>query len=98
MTQRLSFNSSRTDLMTTPIDPAHLSAMRNLSPLRRSTQGGDAESLAAEQLAHFHIDAASQYGQTLARIVHHLYAAAGDLDQLWRITSESIDSLDRSDR
>lgn len=84
--------------MTTPVDPAHLSAMRNLSPLRRSTQATDTESLAAEQLAHFHIDAASQYGQTLARIVRHLYAAAGDLDQLWRITSESIDSLDRSDR
>ena len=84
--------------MTTPGESHDLQAMRNLSPLRRSTQAADAAALAAEQLAHFHIAADSEYGQTLARIVRHLYAASGDLDQLWRITTETIDSLDRSDR
>ncbi|HEV3416312.1 MAG TPA: PLP-dependent transferase, partial [Pirellulales bacterium] len=76
----------------------NLQAMRGLSPLRRSTEAVDAPALVAEQLAHFHIDADSDYGRTLARIVGHLYAASGDLDQLWRITAESIDSLDRGDR
>src|SRR5260221_310621 len=84
--------------MTTPGDSHELQAMRNLSPLRRSTQAADAAALAAEQLAHFHIAADSEYGQTLSRIVRHLYAASGDLDHLWRITTEAIDSLDRSDR
>jgi O-acetylhomoserine (thiol)-lyase len=84
--------------MTTPGESHDLQAMRNLSPLRRSTQGGDPAALAAEQLAHFHIAADSEYGQTLARLVRHLYAASSDLDQLWRITAEAIDSLDRSDR
>jgi O-acetylhomoserine/O-acetylserine sulfhydrylase-like pyridoxal-dependent enzyme len=87
-----------TDGMPDKSDPHNLQAMRNLSPLRRSTQEADVEALAAEQLAHFNIDAESDYGRTLARIVRHLYAAAGDLDQLWRITTESIDSLDRTDR
>jgi O-acetylhomoserine (thiol)-lyase len=84
--------------MTTPGDSHELQAMRNLSPLRRSTQAANAAALAAEQLAHFHIAPDSDYGQTLSRIVRHLYAASGDLDQLWRITTEAIDSLDRSDR
>ncbi len=84
--------------MSNAKQPFNLQAMRNLSPLRRSTQAADVEALATEQLAHFHIDAESDYGRTLARIVRHCYAAAGDLDQLWRITTESIDSLDRSDR
>jgi O-acetylhomoserine (thiol)-lyase len=81
-----------------PLDPHTLQIMHTLSPLRRSTAAPDIEAMVAEQLAHFHIDAASEYGQTLGRIVHHLYACSGDLDQLWRITSQSIDSLDRSDR
>jgi O-acetylhomoserine (thiol)-lyase len=75
-----------------------LQAMRGLSPLRRSTEAADVAALVTEQLAHFHIAADSEYGRTLSRIVGHLYAAGGDLDQLWRITAEAIDALDRSDR
>ncbi len=75
-----------------------LEVMQSLSPLRKSTQAADVDALVTEQLAHFNIAPASEYGQTLARIVHHLYACSDDLDQLWRITAESIDGLDRSDR
>ena len=84
--------------MTQSGQPQSLQAMRNLSPLRRSTQAADVEALAADQLAHFHIAPESEYGQTLARIVRHIYACGSDLDQLWRITADSIDGLDRSDR
>ena len=75
-----------------------LRAMRNLSPRRRSTTGDDAETLVAEQLAHFHIDPASPYGQALGRIVGRLYECSADMDRLWRVTFETIDSLDRSDK
>src|SRR4051812_8051557 len=75
-----------------------LRAMRNLSPRRRSTTGEDAETLVAEQLAHFHIDPASPYGEALGRIVGRLYECSADMDRLWRVTFETIDSLDRSDR
>ncbi|HEY7118592.1 MAG TPA: PLP-dependent transferase [Tepidisphaeraceae bacterium] len=72
--------------------------LRNLSPRRESTRQTDIPALVAEQLAHYHIDPAGDYGQTLARIVARLYDSAADLDHLWRITADTIDSLDRSDR
>jgi hypothetical protein len=84
--------------MPPPTASRDLQTMQNLSPLRRTTAAADPAALTAEQLAHFHIDPASSRGQALARIVAHLYACGSDLDQLWRITTESIESLDRSDR
>ena len=69
--------------MTTPNESPNLQAMRNLSPLRRSTHGADPDALAAEQLAHFHIAADSEYGQTLARLVRHLYAASSVSRNPW---------------
>lgn len=75
-----------------------LRAMRNLSPRRRATIAADADALVAEQLAHFHIDPATDYGQALGRIVGRLYECGADLDRLWKVTFETIDSLDQSDR
>src|SRR5687768_16332705 len=75
-----------------------LRAMRNLSPRRRTTVESAPEALVAEQLAHFHIDADSPYGHALGRVVSRLYECSADLDRLWRITFETIDSLDRSDK
>ena len=75
-----------------------LTAMRELSPRRNSTEAGNVEELVAEQLAHFGIDAATKYGQTLARLAGRLYEAKADAAELWRVTQQSIDSLDRSDR
>src|SRR2546421_9302779 len=68
-----------------------LRAMRNLSPRRRSTTGEDAETLVAEQLAHFHIDPASTYGEALGRIVGRLYECSADMDRLWRVAFGTID-------
>lgn len=72
--------------------------MRRLSPRRNSTQSETADALVAEQLAHFGIDAESDYGRALARLARHLYEASTDADALWRLTQQSISELDRSDR
>jgi len=75
-----------------------LRAMRKLSPRRRTTAAAGTDALVAEQLAHFRIDPASEYGGLLASVVGRLYECGADLERLWRVTSETIDSLDRSDR
>ncbi len=75
-----------------------LAAMRELSPRRNSTQAGNVEQLVAEQLAHFGIDAGTEYGHILAKMARRLYESEADADELWRLTQQSIDSLDRSDR
>lgn len=75
-----------------------LAAMRKLSPRRNSTQAENVEQLVDEQLAHFGIDSESEYGRTLAKMAQRLYESEADAAELWRITQQSIDSLDRSDR
>lgn len=79
-------------------DIGGLQILRNLSPKRRTTEAFDVDSLTAEQLEHFRIDPASRYGEALTRIVRRLYECSLDLDELWHITAETIESLDRSDR
>ncbi len=73
-------------------------AMKLLAPRRKSTRAADLDSLVAEQLQHFGIDAASPFGQALGRITRQLYTTHADLSQLWAVTLQSIDSLDRSDK
>ncbi|MCC7420358.1 MAG: PLP-dependent transferase [Planctomycetaceae bacterium] len=75
-----------------------LSSMKRLSPRRNSTQAGDLPGLVAEQLDHFGIDANSDFGRTLARIATRLYENQGDVEDLWKITLESVDRLSQSDR
>lgn len=75
-----------------------LSSMRRLSPRRKTTEATNVEQLVAEQLAHFGIDADTPFGKTLAGIAHHLYESQGELETLWRLTLETIDTLDRADR
>src|SRR5690349_21140492 len=87
------------DFNTTPPTPDDdLRVMRSLSPKRKSTDRTDLPSLVSEQLAHYHIDPASDYGRVLARIVGRLYECGADLERLWRITAETVDSLPRGDR
>jgi O-acetylhomoserine/O-acetylserine sulfhydrylase-like pyridoxal-dependent enzyme len=83
-----------TDRESSPTGPAS----RRLSPRRNSSTAADVPALVAEQLAHFGIDPASEFGQTLARIAGRLYENHGDIDRLWQITLTSIGELDRSDR
>lgn len=79
-------------------DALRLPQMRRLSPRRKTTVARNVTELVAEQLAHFGIDAASDFGQTLARLTGRLYESQGDLERLWQITTETIGTLDRSDR
>jgi O-acetylhomoserine/O-acetylserine sulfhydrylase-like pyridoxal-dependent enzyme len=79
-------------------DAAAFAAMRRLSPRRRSTQAANQVELIAEQLAHFGLDPDSEYGRTVAAIAGHLYETGADLDNLARVTAESMSALDRSQR
>ncbi len=73
-------------------------AFRQLSPLRNTTDLSDAESLAAEQAAHFGIDAESDYGRTLIGLAASLYDANAATHELMKITMEGLKDLDRNDR
>ncbi len=72
--------------------------MRKLSPLRNTTAGDNSQDLSAEQLAHFGIDPDSSFGRTLARITQRMYESQADVEQLWKLTLDSIHELDRADR
>jgi O-acetylhomoserine/O-acetylserine sulfhydrylase-like pyridoxal-dependent enzyme len=78
-------------------DPAW-SALRRLSPRRKSTGAHDLEGLVTEQLAHFGIDADGEYGRTLAAVARRLYESEVDLERLWLITASTLSQLDRRDR
>jgi O-acetylhomoserine (thiol)-lyase len=71
---------------------------RRLSPRRNSTQAADIPALVAEQLSHFGIDAKSAFGEKLAKVAARLYEAHDDLDDLWKVTLDTVSTLDRSDR
>ncbi len=73
-------------------------AARLLSPRRRTSEAVTLEELAAEQLDHFGIDAASDYGRALRDAALNLYRAQADVTRLWEITLDTIDGLDRKDR
>ncbi len=75
-----------------------LEQQKKLSPRRNSTVAGTVPELVAEQLAHFAIDPDSEFGVTLARIASRLYENQGDLDRLWQITLDTVNTLPRSDR
>jgi len=47
------------------MDQSAVAQARLLSPRRHSTEASNPQELAAEQLAHFGIDADSEYGQAL---------------------------------
>ncbi len=77
----------------TPITP-----YQQISPLRNTTTATDPAALAEEQLRHFGIEPASEYGRALGRLAGTLYEASAATHELWRITMETLGTLDRSDR
>ncbi len=72
--------------------------MKQLSPLRNTTQSDSAEALTGEQLAHFGIDENSDYGKALGKLTEKLYAVNQDAHDLWQVTMDGLSELDRSDR
>jgi len=73
-------------------------ALKQISPLRNSTTAKTAKQLTEEQLRHFGIDPASEYGVTLSRLTRSLYTLNAVTDDLARLTMETLQELDRSDR
>ncbi len=76
----------------------NITRTRRLSPRRNSTKATDIPALVAEQLEHFGIEADTPFGQKLAKVATRLYEAHDDLDDLWKITMKTVQTLDRSDR
>ena len=74
------------------------STLKQLSPLRNTTEESTSAALAQEQLRHFGIDPKSEYGRVLGTLAASLYCANAATHDLWRITVETLAKLDRSDR
>ena len=69
-----------------------------LSPLRHSSAATSSAELVDEQLRHFGIDPATPGGQALGRLVARLGAANAAAHELWELTTQTLDTLDRRDR
>lgn len=72
--------------------------MKALSPLRSSTGLSTPAELAQEQLQHFGIDPASEFGRGLGRIAERLYESADDMERLCAMMLQTAHQLDRADR
>ncbi len=75
-----------------------IDTLRQLSPLRNTSQLNTAAELAHEQLAHFGIDPDSDFGQALERLTARLFNTNQDVEHLWQATLQGLEGLDRSDR
>ena len=64
-------------------DVAMTTPYQQISPLRNTTTESDPAALAEEQLRHFGIDPATEYGQTLGRLAGTLYDANAATHDLW---------------
>lgn len=71
---------------------------REISPRRKSTKAGDIQGLVGEQLEHFGIDPASDFGKHLAGVAGHIYSGHADLKHLWQALTSELASLPRRDR
>ncbi|MDA8348553.1 MAG: Cys/Met metabolism pyridoxal-phosphate-dependent enzyme, partial [Pseudomonadota bacterium] len=69
-----------------------------LSPRRHTSTAGTVAQLVAEQLAHFGIAADSPHGQALTRLTRALIDANGAAQDAWRLTNQTLATLDRRDR
>jgi len=73
-------------------------SLRLLSPKRNTTQASNIEELISEQLTHFGIDPSTPFGKSLTQIVRGLYESQAGIDDLWKITIESMATLETKDR
>jgi O-acetylhomoserine/O-acetylserine sulfhydrylase-like pyridoxal-dependent enzyme len=80
-------------------DKSQLShSLRLLSPKRNTTRARNVDELIAEQQTHFGIDPASPFGKSLAQTVRGLYESQAGIDDLWKVTMESMATLEAKDR
>jgi O-acetylhomoserine (thiol)-lyase len=83
--------------------PAHIpgsdiALAREISPRRHTTQAGDIDGLVAEQLRHFGLDPASEYGKRMGSFCEHLYRGHADLKRMWETGVAELATLPRQDR
>lgn len=69
-----------------------------LSPKRNTTQASTIDELTDEQLAHFGIDKNTEYGQALFNTARHLYYTQANMQQLWQITSDTLEGLSKENK
>lgn len=69
-----------------------------LSPRRNSSKAQNIDALAREQLAHFGIEASTEYGQALLGAATHFYHAQVDVNTLWKVTTETLEELNKEDK
>ena len=69
-----------------------------LSPRRHTSTANSVEQLAEEQLTHFGIDPASEYGKALHQAACQLYRTQSNVQQLWTLTQETLEGLSRDDK
>jgi len=84
--------------MDSPDKPQLSRSLRQLSPKRNTTQARSIDDLIAEQQAHFGIDPSTPFGESITRIVRGLYASQAGIEELWKVTLESMATLDTKDR
>ena len=83
---------------TAPAKSTEAPAAKILSPRRKTTEATTIQELATEQLHHFNIDPQSATGQPLLALAEKLYAAHGDVMDLWEATTRELARLPRQDR
>lgn len=71
---------------------------RQISPRRKTTEAGDVDGLVLEQLEHFGIDPASDYGRRLGDLARHLYSGHADMRRLWELGVAELAGLSRKER
>ena len=71
---------------------------RELSPRRNTTSAADIDALVTEQLRHFSIDPASEFGRRMGELAGHLYAGNSAAHRLWDVTLSELAGLEQSDR
>ena len=84
--------------MATVSESPSVEQMKKLSPRRNSSTATTLDELVHDQLLHFGIDADSDYGNTLERVVRRMYENQDDIEKLWAITMESMNSLSQTDK
>lgn len=80
------------------LNPQQVAQAKLLSPKRNSTKAQNIDALAEEQLAHFGIDADTEYGQALLGAATHFYHAQVDVNALWKVTTATLDELNKEDK
>ena len=71
---------------------------KHISPRRKTSQAHSVPELVAEQLVHFGLDPASDFGKRLGAVAESAYNAQINTEHLWQVLVAELAGLDRKDR